>query len=264
MAIKIDLLPGYVKLKRDLHRSIAACVVATGAIAGVLLMVLEQRKLDLQTVEANRLVAEAVAAQVTAASNAKSASDAEAAPLLNAVSFMSAASKTGPQRAALLNLIRQYIYEDAIVSSIDVSDGQKVVIRATVRNTSEYARFLLNLRRASDTQGGTLFKGSPVASGPGGFANGAVPFVRPSGDGTGQAVPIIYPINVSAEGVLLNPVQLPPDPVGGPAAGGAGFPGGPPPGVGGPPPGFSGPPPGSVGPPLGAGGPPPGTPGAAS
>ncbi|WP_123580370.1 hypothetical protein [Abditibacterium utsteinense] len=222
MAIKIDLLPGYVKLRKDLRNSITACIVATGAIAGVLLMVLQQRKLDLQTVEANRVVAAGVAAQATAATTAKANTDAKAAPLINAVSFMAAASKTGPQRAALLNLVRQYIYEDAIVSSIDVSDGQKVVIKATVRNPDEYARFLLNLRRASDTQGGTLFKGLPVASGPGGFANGAVPFVRPSGDGSGQAVPIIYPVSVSAEGVLLNPVQIPPDPVGGSATGAPG------------------------------------------
>lgn len=223
MAIKIDLLPGYVKLKRNLHRSIAACVVATGAIAGLLLMILHQRRLELETAQANLAVAETVVAQVTTATGEKTAALTAAAPLTNAVSFMAAASKTGPQRAALLHLVRQYIYEDAIVSSIDVSDGQKVVILATVRDPNEYARFLLNLRRASDANGGTLFKGLPVASGPGGFANGAVPFLRPSGDGSGEPVPIIYPVSVRAEGVLLNPVQVPPDPVGAPAAPAAGF-----------------------------------------
>jgi hypothetical protein len=138
-----------------------------------------------------------------------------------AINFMTASTRTGPQRAALLNLVRQYIYEDAIVSSIDISDGQKVSIKATVRTPDEYARFLLNLRRAT----GILFKGLPTASGPGGFANGAVPFLAPTS--TGEPVPIIYPIVVTAEGVLQNPVQIPPDPVGGaPAPGGQ--PGGPP------------------------------------
>lgn len=221
MAIKIDLLPGYVKLKRNLHRSIAACVVATGAIAGLLLMALEQRRLELQTVEANRVAAETVASKVASVTAERNASLAEAAPINTAVSFMAAAPKTGPQRAALLNLVRQYIYEDAIVSSIDLSDGQRVVILATVRTPDEYARFLLNLRRAADTNGGTLFKGDPVASGPGGFANGAVPFVFPKGNGTADPIPIIYPVNVRAEGILLNPVQLPPDPVGAPATPGA-------------------------------------------
>jgi len=223
MAIKIDLLPGYVKLKRNLHRSIAACVVATGAVAGLLLMVLHQRRLELETAQTNLAAAEAVVSQVTAATGERTTAEAETAKFTNAISFMTAASKTGPQRAALLHLVRQYIYEDAIVSSIDVSDGQKVVILATVRDPNEYARFLLNLRRASDANGGTLFKGLPVASGPGGFANGAVPFLRPSGDGSGEPVPIIYPVSVRAEGVLLNPVQVPPDPVGAPAAPADGF-----------------------------------------
>lgn len=214
MAIKIDLLPGYVKLKRDLHRSIAACVVAAGAIAGILLMVLQQRKLDLQTAVANQNIAAIVAGKADTARGEKERYLSASAPLTTAVSFMAAASKTGPQRAALLHLIRQAIDFDAIVSSIDVSDGQNVFIKATVRDPAEYARFVINLRRASDAQGGALFKGLPTASGPGGFANGAVPFLRPKGDGTGQALVINYPVNVSAQGVLLNPILLPPDPVG--------------------------------------------------
>lgn len=217
MAIKINLLPGYVKLRRNLHRSIAGCVVATGAVAGLLLMVLQQRRLELETAKTNLAVAEAVVTQVTTATGEKTKALTDAAPINTAVSFMSLASKTGPQRAALLHLVRQYIYTDAIVSSIDISDGQKVVILATVRNPTEYLRFVLNLRRAADVNGGTLFKGLPVASGPLGFANGAIPFVRPGGDGTDEPVPITYPVSVRAEGILLNPVQLPPDPVGAPA-----------------------------------------------
>ena len=212
MAIKIDLLPGYVKLRRDLHRSIAACVVASGLVLGGLLLVLEQKRLELQTAEANLAVATAVATRATAAQTAADNARKEAAPVENVINFMTASTKTGPQRAALLNLVRQYIYEDAIVSSIDISDGQKVSIKATVRNPDEYARFLLNLRRAT----GTLFKTNATASGPGGFANGAVPFLAPTS--TGEAVPIIYPIVVTAEGILQNPVQLPPDPVGAPPA----------------------------------------------
>lgn len=214
MAIKIDLLPGYVKLKRNFFRTVAGCFAVAIATGSLLFLVYKQRTLDLETAIANRDAATAVVAQVTAATAEKTASQTAAAPLINVVSFMTGASKTGPQRAALLNLVRQYIYEDAIVSSIDISDGQKVVILATVRTPDEYARFLLNLRRASDANGGTLFKGLPVASGPGGFANGAVPFVRPNGDGSGEPVPIVYPVSVRAEGVLLNPVLIPPDPTG--------------------------------------------------
>ncbi len=230
MAIKINLLPEYVKLKRNLHRSIAACVVATSAIVGLLLVVLEQRRLELETVNTNLAAATVVANQVTAVTGEKTTALGATAPLTNAVSFMAGASKTGAQRAALLHLVRQYIYEDAIVSSIDVSDGTNVVILATVRTPDEYAKFLNNLRRAADVNGGTLFKGLPVASGPGGFANGAVPFLLPDGNGSTDPVPILYPVSVTARGVLLNPVQIPPDPTGAavPVTGFPGEPGAPP------------------------------------
>lgn len=232
MAIKIDLLPAYVQLRKKFHRTLAWCIAFTGLVAGGLLMALHQRKLELQTAQTNLVAAQAVAAKTTAAKSGAEKATADAAPYISAVNFMTGASKTGPQRAALIDLIRRAIDIDAVVSSIDVSNGQTVVIKATVRNPDEYARFLLNLRRASDTEGGTLFKGLPTATGPGGFANGAVPFQTPLP--TGEIVPILYPVQVEAQGTLLNPVQLPTDPVGGaPAAGGAA--GGPPPGVGTPP-----------------------------
>ena len=89
---------------------------------------------------------------------------------------MLAASKTGAQRAALINQIRQYIYEDTVVTSIDVSDGQTAKIAGSVRNPTQYARFLLNLRRASDANGGPLFAGLPRGGGVKGFNNGAATF----------------------------------------------------------------------------------------
>ncbi len=212
MAIKIDLLPVYVKLKRNLHRTIAACFVLAALVGTGLALVLQQRKLELQTAEENLEAAQAVAEKATAAEGRARTATAEAAPLVGVVGFMTGASKTGPQRAALVDLIRRNIDINAVVSSIDVSDGQKVIIKATVRDPNEYARFLLNLRRASDVNGGTLFKGLPVAAGPKGFANGARPFQQPQP--SQDPAEIIYPVDVVAEGTLLNPVQVPPDPTG--------------------------------------------------
>jgi hypothetical protein len=227
MAIKIDLLPGYVKLKRNLFRSIAGCVVAVFLVLGGLTMVYTNETLKLQTVEADRDVMTAVATKATTAGTQATTYASQAAPAEGAVNFMVASSRTGSQRAALLTLINRYILGSAIVSSIDVSDGQKLTIKATVKDPQEYALFVRNLRRGADEQGGVLFKGLPVASGPGGFANGAAPFVPPIAP-DGEPVPILYPINVTAEGTLLNPVQVPADPVGtAPAAGAPGAPGAP-------------------------------------
>lgn len=214
-SLKIDLLPGYVKLRKTLRNSIIACLAATGLVVGGLLMVLQQRNLELETAKTNLEAAQTVVARVDRATQDRTEAEGKTAPISSVIGFMATASKTGSQRAALLDLVRRAIYNpgpgiNTIVSSIDASDGQNVTINATVRNPDEYARFLNNLRRASDVQGGTLFKGLPIATGPQGFANGAVPFVPPGGD---VAAPIVYPVKVVAKGVLLNPIQLPPDPV---------------------------------------------------
>lgn len=243
MAIKIDLLPATVGLKRQLK---LALLVSAGVlvVAGSTLAVLsEQKRLELEKVVADRNMYQAIALKTTAARQAAETAKTAKAPFEAAIKFMSSATQTGPERAALLNLLRQYIYENSVVRAIDISDGTNVTIRATVRDPDEYARFLFNLRRASDVNGGLLFAGLPKASGPGGFANGARPFVLPNPAPGEQPVIIIYPIEVTATGVLKNPVTVPADPVGtapapGAAPEGGGPPGGPP--GGGPPAGAPG------------------------
>jgi hypothetical protein len=232
MAIKIDLLPGYVRLARQRNLAIGVSAVVL-IIAGSALAVLqEQKRLELQTLTADRNMYEEIAKQTTESETRTAATLALAAPYLGAVDFMSAATKTGPERAALLNLVRQYIYGNSLIKSIDISDGAKVNITATVRDPEEYARFLFTLRQASDEKGGLLFAGKPTASGPKGFGEGARPFILPQPDPNGQPIVILYPIDVTAQGNLKNPVVLPTDPVGGatPNPGQPGaptFPGGP-------------------------------------
>jgi hypothetical protein len=223
MAIKIDLLPGYVKLRRDLHRSIAACIVATCVVVSGLMFALKKKQLDLETATTNLQVMTAVATQATAAQTEATNAQTASAPVENAVAFMTAASKTGPQRAALLDMVRDAINEDTIVRKIDISDANNVIIEATVRTPDEYRAFLLNLRRASAEQGGLLFEKNPTANGVGGFANGAAPFLMPTSP-NGEPVPIVFPINVIATGSLLTKIYIPQDPTGGaaPAAGATG------------------------------------------
>jgi hypothetical protein len=217
MAIKIDLLPGYVQLERRLNLAIIICVALTAVVVSSLLVALEQKKLALQTLTQNREAADAQAALTTAAESATSTLTAETAPLSGTSEWMLAASKTGAERAALLNLVRQYIYPNSVVSAIDISDGQKVTISATVRDPDEYRAFLTTLRRASDQNNGPLFAGLPNAAGVGGFANGAAKFVPPVLAPGSDPVVISYPINVQAIGNLKNPVVLPPDPTTGAA-----------------------------------------------
>lgn len=228
MAIKIDLLPGHVKQRRNLQLAIMASVLALALVGTGLAMALNVKQKELLTTQENLEVVTAVALQTTAAQAAQKSAEDTMKPVSDTIAFMLASSKSGPQRAALLNQVRQYIYVDTVVNSIDISDGQKVDIQATVKNPTQYAQFLFNLRRAgppptgaTTTDAGPLFAAAPKASGVKGFGEYAS-FVPPPLP-TDQPVVITYPLQVVATGPLKYPVPVIPDPVG--AAGTPGVPG---------------------------------------
>lgn len=233
MAIKIDLLPGHVKQRRNLELAIAASVLTLALVGTGLAMALDAKKKDLATAQQNLQVATAISAQTTAAQTAEDTAVASAKPFKDTITFMLTAGKSGPQRAALLNQVRQYIYIDTVVQTIDLSDGQNAVVEASVKNPNQYAQFLFNLRRAgpppvgtTTTDAGPLFALAPKASGVGGFNNGAATFVPPAIP-TDQPVILVYPLKVKASGPLKYPIPVIPDPVAGAGvAGAAGAPGG--------------------------------------
>ena len=221
MAIKIDLLPAHVALRKRLKGAAVGSALFLALAASALVLLLDAKQKELETAQANRTVYQAVAATSAAADKREKDAIAQAQPVTDTLGFLLAASKTGSQRAALVNQIRQYVYENTVIKSIDLSDGQNVTIDASVTTPEQYAVFLVNLRRASAINGGPLFEDLPRAAGVGGFNNGAVPFVLPARP-TDQPVIIPYPLNVTAKGKLKYPVVLPPDPVGAaPAAGAA-------------------------------------------
>lgn len=243
MAIRINLIPGSVNLQRRFQQGIVASVLLVSLVAGGLFLLyhLHQQKLNKYTEDAAAIDTYALRAE--AAQNATQTLQGETQPMQTAVNFMSDASKTGAERAALLDLIRSYIYYaprgGAIVQSMDISDGQTVKLNATVRTPDDYSRFLQKLRQGSVDKSGPLFDGLPVASGIGGFPpplvgkNGTPTNTAPTG-APGQASPgqgsqiapgeniMVLPNAVTAVGKLKHPIVLPPDPVGGAPATGAG------------------------------------------
>ncbi len=225
--IKIDLLPGHVKQRRNLQLAIMASVLALALVGTGLAMALNAKQKELLTAKTNLEVVTAVAAQTTAAETAKTTAETTMQPIGDTIAFMLASSKSGPQRAALLNQVRQYIYVDTVIKSIDLSDGANAVIQGSVKNPTEYGRFLFNLRRAGPppagaptTDAGPLFAAAPRGVGPGGFNNGAAIFVPPARP-LDQPVIIVYPLTVTAQGPLKYPIPVIPDPVGAPAVAGA-------------------------------------------
>ncbi|HEX8833860.1 MAG TPA: hypothetical protein VF719_06650 [Abditibacteriaceae bacterium] len=215
MAIKIDLIPAYVGMRRRFRALLWGAMGLLGSVATILglLYYKGQQELgvlntNLENVETNARIAEKAKTATETATN-------EAAPVETVVSFIAAASKSGAERAVLLDMIGRYIYSDAVVTAIDISDGQNVNITATVKTPQDYKRFLLNLRRGSATWGGPLFAADPksnavVASGVPGF-----PASKPVIPTPGLEPQIIaYPLAVTAVGVLKDKVVVPAEPGG--------------------------------------------------
>ena len=231
MAIKIDLLPVTVALRRRLQRVILLSVLLLALAASALVLVLDSKQKELKVADANLAVIKTYEAENAAAEGQLATFISDAKAVNDTVGFMLAAGKTGPQRAALLNQVRQYIYDDTVVTGIDLSDGKIARVEGSVKSPDQYAAFLFNLRNASAVApyGGPLFSDLPRAGGVGGFNNGAARAFALPNEPVGQEVIIPYPLNFAAVGTLKYPVQLPPDPVGpkgtapnSPTAGGSG------------------------------------------
>jgi hypothetical protein len=212
MSVKIDLLPPYVRLRaqRRLLTKIAPLVLAIIAVA--LAFTYFQMKKNVEMVRSAHEALEERERRTQAAEAATASANQEAAPLQSAVKFMVDAGKTGPERAVLINIIRNYIYEGADVTSIDVSDGRTVKITATVETPDEYANFLYRLRSGSVTNNGTLFAQDPKSSAVT-VTNVPVPggpndtFIRPAPGA--EPVPVLYPLTVTTVGILKDPITIP-------------------------------------------------------
>jgi len=230
MAIKIDLLPGYVGLRRWFKRTLIVSVLLLAAVGSFLYLKYAQGELDLKTAKADAAMMATAANQTKNVQDQTTAFQAETAKIQPLVSYFVDASKTGPERAALLDLVRRYIYPNSVISSIDISDGKIVTFTATVETPDDYVRFLTQLRKgtAGDPYMGPLFATLPRAQGVGGFPQPMRPTIgstaaqgqqpgQESGAGTGQLDmsqphPIIFPIKVTAQAELKNPLVAPVEP----------------------------------------------------
>lgn len=229
MAIRINLLPRYVALRRWFKRTVVLCVLSAVTLATILAAAYYREYLQLQTLKTNIANVKVFADKTDAAEAAAATATAEAQPLQSSVNFLVDAGRTGSERAALLDLIRRYVYNGAVVGSLDISDGRTAVFSGMVRTPDDYARFLLNLRRGT-APAGILFaklpEGSgilgwpnrsgttPTAGAPGQPAPAPTPAPAPGQPQTGVA-PLdamryqIFPNNISARAELREPIVVP-------------------------------------------------------
>ena len=95
MAIKIDLLPGHVKQRRNLQLAILGSALALALVGTGLAMAHNVKQKELQTTQTNLAVVTAVAAQTTAAQTAQKTAEDNTKPISDTIAFMLASSKSG-------------------------------------------------------------------------------------------------------------------------------------------------------------------------
>lgn len=214
MSIKINLMPPYVALQRRFRVLAGISTAALLGTAAILAVVYLRNAQQAATLQTQLEEATTVAGYTDKAKKAQAVAETAAAPKEAFVTFIVAAGQTGSQRAALLDLVQRYISPDAVISQIDMSDGQHANITATLRSPDDYARFLLNLRAGSATRGGQLFAAEPTTAVVPQNALPGTGFTRPFRlpDRTFAPQNATYPITMNVVGTLKDPVSVPADP----------------------------------------------------
>lgn len=210
MAIRIDLLPRYVGLRRWFKRVLLACVCSVGVLATVLFAVYYSEQLQLQTIQENRDAYERVAKLADEETAKKEQFVKEAQPMRDTVAFFIDAGRTGPERAALVDIVQRYIYRNAVISLLDMSDGQNVKLTAVVRSPDEYAN-LLNILRRGTLPTGIAFRNLPSGAGiKGGTGDGVVKSEAPA-EGDIQTSLRYYAFNntITLQGAMRDPMVVP-------------------------------------------------------
>ena len=243
MALKIDLLPGYVRLRRWRKWSALLSVVLVSAVGAILYLTYYQKTLEVQIAQQNVLAWQAVANEATKVEGEATAKVASLGNLEATVKFFTDATQSGPRRAVAVDLIKRYIMPDALVSSVDIPDGKTVTIVASVADSDNYGRLLTNLRKGTvgfkpPPPVPYVWASLPVASGIPGFP---LPESTPPNVTGNEPVPMTFPLNISIASALTEELvfQTPLAP-GETGAAPAGQPGAPPPAAT-PPPAGSGP-----------------------
>jgi len=218
MAIRIDLLPRYVGLRRVFKRILVVCVTVSCVFATALFVLWYHGEQELSTLKINEETFAKVAKEAETAEAEATAKEAEVLPYKAVVDFIQDASKTGAERAALLNQVKNYVYRGSVVDEIDLSKGDEFKIAGRVRTVDDVARFTMSLRQASVVNGGSLLKDLPGGEGVKGYpALKTVDTAPPTGL-PGMFVPLDYPLVVKSSGKLEYPVIIPQEPGGGAAA----------------------------------------------
>lgn len=233
MAVKIDLLPNYVKWRRWFKYLCWAAVIVLSSTGGGLWLMWYRLDRHLNKLQEDAEMLKKYAASAESAKKAKETAETDNMPMQAAIDFLTQATQTGAQKSAVVRIVKNYIYHDALVKALDISDGTKVILDVSLARPDDYYATLMDLRLGTAANNGFAFsEDATFDHGLGGFPQPLVPSVpiQAASITPGEPKSLNLPLNFKATAKLKDPISIPSDSgAPAPAAGGApGAPGAPP------------------------------------
>lgn len=143
--LRIDLLPPGIKTRR-LHKLLVILIVAILlAEGGVLFAMYSGVRSTRQATEETLVEVKQVADRVRSLKNEVSAKQGELQPIADRIEFVEKADASGEQYWERFHAINEYIYERAQVTRFSITNPDNVNFDVIVGDTTEAARFVLNL-----------------------------------------------------------------------------------------------------------------------
>jgi len=162
--LKIDLLPRTFAQARTNKLLLVAGLVALLLCAGFWLNMSLSLQRQIAQTEAKIEEVKPIATEVDKLTSELNQKKAELQPIADKVSFVKEADKSGEIYWDQYHKIKRYIYGRAQMTSFSITPPNSVSFNVTLRGTTEYARFLLNLLRCPYM---TLTSFQPLSAGRG-------------------------------------------------------------------------------------------------
>jgi hypothetical protein len=143
--LRIDLLPRQIAIARTNKLLIALIIALLLIELGVLGAMLMGVKGQIATTSAELERVSAIADEVTKLEGEVAQKEGELAPIQAKVDFVDEANESGEQYWDRFHAINEYIYENAQMTRFSITGGSSVNFTVTVGDTTDAARFLLNI-----------------------------------------------------------------------------------------------------------------------
>ena len=219
--LKIDLLPRHFAVARTNRIVMVLLIIALAAVMGGWVFALGMVRSQIGSTQDELTAVEPKAKEVERIEGETTAKEAELAPIAQKVDFVAEADESGAQYWDRYHAITEYIAEFAQVTRVSITNPSSVNFTAIVGDTTECARFVLNLIQCPALSNVSI-SGLPAGvsiEGAGGAMGTFSPMGGPMGMEPGMEMGAPPPGGVPG---MMEPGMMEPGMMGGPGMGGGG------------------------------------------